>query len=110
MIPRTAPPTVLPVAPFRQGTGHLPFTTKSQGAVKKAYREKTLGLQSEAQRAFLLGTADAEKIMAEKGKANTPRDFVENSEVVFLPSSCCVLHDLLFHMVLMQVKTAGYEA
>ena len=48
--------------------------------------------------------------MAEKGKANTPRDFVENSEVVFLPSSCCVLHDLLFHMVLMQVKTAGYEA
>ena len=80
------------------------------GAVKKAHREKALGLQSEAQRAFLLGTADAGKIMAEKGKANTPRDFVENSEVVFLPSSCCVLHDLLFHMVLMQVKTAGYEA
>lgn len=36
------------------------------------------------------------RTMEEIEKANIPRDFAENSEVIFLPSSCCVFHKSLF--------------
>ena len=59
---------------------------------------------------FFSEITDVENFFSKMGKTNSPRDFCGNSEVIFMSWLCGILHNLLFQMVLVQVKTTGYEA